>query len=137
MKVQSVDIERVVMIRINSGEDILTALRKAVGDEGIHNGMIINGLGSSQSHHYHVVASNELPPAEAFTISDQPRDIVSLSGLIIDGRVHAHISFTDDKRGEGGHLEPGTKALTFAIIAIADFGDSGSGFTDWDSIKEL
>lgn len=137
MKTQSVDIKRVLMIRISPGEDILESLRKAVGDAGILNGVILNGLGSTRSHHYHVVASNELPPAEEFPKSDQPRDIVSLSGMIIDGRVHAHICLTDDQRAEGGHLEPGTRALTFSIVAIADFGDSGADFTDWDSFKVL
>jgi len=132
MTIQSVDVKRMVMIRIDPGDDILEALNEAVKREGIDNGMIVNGLGSSRSHHYHVVASNELPPKEAFPKDEAPRDIVSFSGLIIDGRVHAHICFTDDEKAEGGHLEPGTRALTFAIVAIADLGDAD--FARWDSI---
>lgn len=135
MTIHSVDVKRMVMIRIDAGDDILDALKQAVEREKIRNGMIVNGLGSSQSHHYHVVASNELPPEERFPKAEAPRDIVSFSGLIIDGRVHAHICFTDDTKAEGGHLEPGTRALTFAIIAIADFGEGDFSFDGWDSIN--
>lgn len=137
MKIESVDIKRVVMIRINPGDDILEALRTAVGQSGIRNGMIINGLGSTRAHHYHVVSSNDIPPTEEFPRAEAPRDLVSVSGLIMEGRVHAHICISDDRRAEGGHLEPGTIALTFAIIGIADFGEEGSGFADWDSLIEL
>ncbi len=135
MTIRSVEMKRMVMVRIDPGDDILAALETAVEREGIRNGMIVNGLGSSRSHHYHVVASNEIPPEESFPRAEAPRDIVSFSGLIIDGRVHAHVCLSDDKQAEGGHLEPGTRALTFAIIAIADFGNAD--FTDWDGAREL
>ena len=123
------------MVRLNPGDDILEGITASVAAEGIRNAMIVNGLGSTRSYHYHVVASNDLPPEELFTKGDAPRDIVSMSGLVIDGRVHAHICLSDDKKAEGGHLEPGTVALTFAIVTIADLGNAD--FTDWDTIKTL
>lgn len=135
MVIQEVGIKRVVMVRLNPGDDILEGIRSACEQAGVANGTILNGLGSTEAHHYHVVASNELPPREAFPRAEAPRDIVAFSGLIIGGRVHAHITLSDDKRAEGGHLEPGTKALTFAIIAIADMGDAD--FSDWDGLKDL
>ena len=135
MRSIGVDVKRVVMIRLNPGDDILEGLTTALATEGIRNAMIVNGLGSTRSNHYHVVTSNDLPPEEAFTKGGAPRDIVSMSGLVIEGRVHAHISLSDDSNAEGGHLEPGTVALTFAIVTIADLGDAD--FTDWDSIKKL
>jgi predicted DNA-binding protein with PD1-like motif len=65
MTSQSVDVKRVVMVRMNSGEDILASLEQAVEDEGIRSGIILNGLGSVQSFRYHVVANGNLPPLEA------------------------------------------------------------------------
>ena len=135
MRIFNVRVKRILMVRLNPGEDVLEGLTASMKAEGIRNATIVNGLGSTRSNHYHVVASNELPPKEAFTKGDEPKDIVSMSGLVIDGRVHAHICLSDDKKAEGGHLEPGTTVLTFAIITIADLG--GADFTDWDSIKSF
>lgn len=136
MKTVSTDIKRVVLVRLNPGDDILLSLREAVKQEGIRNGVILNGLGSVSSYHYHVVASTELPPKELFPKADDaPRDIVSYSGMVMDGRVHAHITLSDDQKAEGGHLEEGTRALTFTVIAIADIGDTE--VAGWDAIGAL
>lgn len=102
MVTQSADIRRIIAIRLNPGDDVLEGLNEAVHQEGVRNGVIINGLGSSAAHHYHVVASTTLPPAEAFPKAEEARDIVSFSGLIIGGRIHAHICFTDDDAEAGG-----------------------------------
>jgi uncharacterized protein len=135
MTTQSTEIKRLIMVRINPGEDILAALNEAVDKEKIANGVILNGLGSSRAHHYHVVASNELPPKELDPSDEAPRDIIAFSGLIVEGRIHAHIVLSDDQKAEGGHLEPGTLALTFAIVAIGEV--ENVDFTDWDAIKGL
>jgi predicted DNA-binding protein with PD1-like motif len=135
MVTQSAEIKRVVMVRLNPGDDILEGLNKAVEKEEIQSGIILNGLGSAQSYRYHVVADNELPPLEAFPAGRAARDIVSFSGLISRGRVHAHITFSDQEKAEGGHLEPGTEALTFAIIYIADLGDED--VEGWDKIQVM
>ena len=132
MKTTNLDIKRLVQVRIAAGEDILEGLKKAVEAESIKTGVIVNGFGSSTSYHFHVVASTDLPPKEAFPRGSGPYDIVSMSGAVIDGRVHAHISFSDTEKVFGGHLEPGCNALTFVVITVADVGDAV--LTDWDRI---
>ena len=136
MVVQDASIQRVVMVRLNPGDDILLSMREAVAKSSIRTGVILNGLGSAQSYHYHVVADNNLPPKEVFPKGEEPFDIVSITGLIIDGRVHAHITFSEAGKAQGGHLEEGCRVLTFAAIAIADLGD-GTSVTGWDTIGSL
>jgi hypothetical protein len=128
------EITRVVMVRINPGGDILLGLRQAVQDHGIQNAVIMTGFGSVRHSHFHVVMSNELPPAESYPKSAQPLDVVSVGGLIIDGRVHAHIDFSDERNGFGGHLEEGCVALTFLVVALADLGVVK--LSSWDSFKD-
>ena len=130
MKTTNLDIKRLVQVRIAAGEDILEGIKNAVEAESIKTGVIVNGLGSATSYHFHVVASTDLPPKEAFPRGAGPYDIVSMSGAVIDGRVHAHIAFSDTEKVFGGHLEPGCTALTFAIVTIADVGHAV--LTDWD-----
>jgi uncharacterized protein len=135
MTTQSAEVKRIVMVRLNPGDDILAGLQRAVKEEGLRSGVILNGLGSVRSFKYHVVADDNLPPLEAFPAAREVRDIVSFSGVVIDGRVHAHICLSDSARAEGGHLEPGTEVLTFSIIVIADLGDVS--ITDYDRIGDL
>jgi len=60
-------------------------------------------------------------------------DVLSVQGFIFDGRVHAHISLSDETKVIGGHLEPGTKALTFLIVTIGVLPDKAdiSNFDDY------
>lgn len=136
MVIQDANVERIVLVRMNPGDDILLSIRKAVEQSSIKTGLILNGLGSARSYHYHVVADNNLPPKEAYPKGEAPLDIVSITGLIIDGRVHAHITFSDDSKALGGHLEEGCRALTFSVVAIADLSSS-KPVTDWDKVGSL
>ena len=72
---------------INPGDDILLGLRQAVKEHAIRNAAILTGFGSVRHSHFHVVMSNDLPPAESYPKSAQPFDVVAIGGLIIDGRV--------------------------------------------------
>jgi len=49
-----------------------------------------------------------------------------VNGCVIDGRIHAHIIFSDDEKGLGGHLEPGTTVFTFAIITLGVLEEGAS-----------
>jgi hypothetical protein len=128
------EIRRVIMVRINPGDDILLGLRQAVKEHAIRNAAILTGFGSVRHSHFHVVMSNDLPPAESYPKSEQPLDVVAMGGLIIDGRVHAHIDFSDERNGFGGHLEEGCLALTFTVVALADLGDVN--LSHWDTFKD-
>lgn len=37
---------------------------------------------------------------------------------MIDGRVHAYVTFSDADKAFGGHLEPGTSVFTFAVVTV-------------------
>jgi len=54
---------------------------------------------------------------------------------VLDGKVHCHIDFSDERNGFGGHLEEGTLALTFANIAIGEIEVSVS-IAGWDTIAD-
>ncbi len=83
------------------------------------------------SHHFHVIASTVNPPKEYFTKGEAAADILNLNGMIINGRVHAHITFSNEKVAYGGHLEKGCEVLTFSAITLAEVD---ADFDQWDSI---
>lgn len=135
MLTQTSDIRRVFILRLNPGDDLLQCIREAVKESGIHNGVILNGLGSLSSYHFHVVETTNLPPGNVYSKGDGPFDIVAMSGLVINGRVHAHVTFSNVERAMAGHLEEGCHVLTFAMVVIADTPDAD--MAGWDTVGSL
>ena len=60
MLAKKAEIERLVAVRINSGEDILTEIRRAVEENAIRTGVILNGIGSASRYRVHVVETTDL-----------------------------------------------------------------------------
>jgi len=118
------DFERIEIVRLRSGMDLLEGLKEAVSSRKIKNGVILGGIGAVTDYHYHVVSSKNLPPDEEYPKVSVPMDLISVQGYILNGRVHAHIALSDANSVVGGHLESGTKALTFFIITIGVLPDS-------------
>jgi predicted DNA-binding protein with PD1-like motif len=116
--------ERIEIIRMKPGTDMLEGLNLAVKEKKIKNAVILSGVGSVTDYHYHVVSDKNLPPAEEFPKASVPMDLVSTQGYILNGKVHAHIALSDENSMVGGHLESGTKALTFFIITLGILPDS-------------
>jgi len=132
----STKIQEVKIIRLDPDMDLLLELRKYVNDKNIRNAVILNGIGSSKSYSYHVVASSDLPPREMYPREEKALDIVSVQGFILNGRIHAHIIFSDEKISFGGHLEEGVKLLTFGIITLGII-DSEADISHWDKILSV
>jgi len=122
----STQFKRVVVVRMKNQVDILQGLRDAVAREKIKNAVILSGAGSLVSYHVHVVSNTTLPATEAFTKGEGPYDLLTTTGYIIDGRVHCHISFADPQKALGGHLEPGTRVFTFAIVTLGVLEEGAS-----------
>jgi len=123
VQVVTSELKRIEIIRMRSGMDLLEGLNKAVKEKKLKNAVILAGIGSVTDYHFHVVSDKNLPPANQFTKASVPKDLTSVQGYILNGRVHAHITLADENSVVGGHLEPGTKALTFAIITIGVLSD--------------
>jgi len=134
MLVERTSIKNLIFIRLNPGDDVLAGLQDGAKKHNIKNAVILCGIGSARSHHFHVVGTRENPPRNDFVKAEKASDIASISGYIIEGRVHAHIVHSDTETAFGGHLEPGTEALTFAIITLAEVDYDFSGF---DSIGDI
>ena len=119
----STHFERIEIIRMRPGTDLLEGLQQAINEQGVKNAVILAGIGSVTDYHYHVVTDKNLPPTEAFPQASVAMDLTSLQGYIMNGRVHAHMTLSDENSVVGGHVEPGTKALTFFIVTVGVLPD--------------
>ena len=118
VSVVSSAVERVVVVRLKNGTDLLAGLREAVAREKIRNGVILSAFGSVTSYHVHVVDNTTFPPKDVYKKGEGPYDLLNVSGMILGGRVHPHITLANPNQSIGGHLEEGTRVFTFATISI-------------------
>jgi predicted DNA-binding protein with PD1-like motif len=130
MHTQSFTASRYIALRLDPGEDVLLTLRDSVREHDIRNAAILSGVGSLDRYHFHVVKTTNMPPGNTFVQGEGPFDILTLTGLVVDGEVHAHITFSNTELAMGGHLEEGCRVLTFAVVVIA--GALDVDFTGWD-----
>jgi len=135
MLIQNAKPSRLVLVRMNPGDDLLRSLRAAVEKEEIGSGLILSGVGSLTRYRMHVVETTKLPPGDVFFEGEGPWDILQITGIIINGRVHAHITISNTEKAMGGHLEEGCRALTFCIAVIAETPEAD--YTDWDRLGAL
>jgi predicted DNA-binding protein with PD1-like motif len=124
--------ERVLVFRFKYETDLLAGLEKIVKEEKVRNAVILSGIGSVKSYALHQVTNRTFPSRNMFVTNPTgSADIIGMNGYIIDGRVHAHVTLATSDKAFGGHLEPGTKVFTFAVVTVGVMGD-GLDFTRLD-----
>jgi predicted DNA-binding protein with PD1-like motif len=114
--------ERIVVLRFKFQTDLLAGLEKMVKEQKIQNAVILSGMGSVRNYHIHAVTNRDFPTIDTFTRDPTaPADLIGMSGFVIDGRIHAHITLANAEHAFGGHLEPGTSVFTFANVTLGVF----------------
>jgi predicted DNA-binding protein with PD1-like motif len=118
-------IERIVVLRFKFGTDMLAGLKKMIAQEHIKNAVILSAFGSVRGYQVHQVANRDLPSQDRFVKDPtEPADIIGMSGMVMDGRVHPHITLANGDKAFGGHLEPDTQVFTFAVVTLGVLDDS-------------
>jgi len=124
--------ERVVVLRFKFDTDLLAGLEKMVKQEKIRNGVILSGFGSVRGYQVHQVSNRDFPSKNTFVKDPtMPADIAGMSGFIMEGKLHPHITLATPEKAFGGHLEPGTTVFTFAVVTIGVLKD-GADYTKLD-----
>ena len=116
--------DRVLVLRFKYQADLLAGLESMVKQHKIRNAVILAGAGSLRGYHIHSV-SNRTFPSKNIYVKDPtaPSDLVSMNGYVVNGKVHAHMTLTNEDKAFGGHLEAGTEVFTFAIVTLGVFRD--------------
>jgi predicted DNA-binding protein with PD1-like motif len=116
--------ERVLIFRFKYQADLLAGLDRMVKQNHIQNGVILAAAGSVTGYQVHQVVNGTFPSEIEFEqAADAPADLIGMNGYIMNGRLHPHITLATPRSAFGGHLEPGTKVFTFAIVTVGVLPD--------------
>jgi predicted DNA-binding protein with PD1-like motif len=117
--------ERVVIFRFKYQADLLAGLQDMIKQNHIQNAVILSGAGSVIGYQVHQVSNRDFPSRNMFEQDPTaPADLISMNGFVMNGHIHAHMTLANPEKAFGGHLEPGTKVFTFAIVAVGVLPDS-------------
>jgi predicted DNA-binding protein with PD1-like motif len=117
--------ERIVVIRLKYGVNLLDGMNRVVKEQHIRNGVILSAIGSLRGYEVHQVTNRQLPTQDTIEKNPtQPCDLVSMNGYVIDGRIHAHMTLATPDRVIAGHVEEGNEVYTYAIVTVGVLGDT-------------
>lgn len=121
----SAHLERIVVLRFKFGTDLLAGLEKMIAQEKIKNAVILGAVGSVRGYQLHMVENRDMPSKLLFIKNPTaPADITGMSGIVMNGRAHPHITLATPDKVIGGHLEPDTQVFTFAVVTLGVLDDS-------------
>jgi predicted DNA-binding protein with PD1-like motif len=111
--------DRIVVIRLKNGTNLLAGMNKVVKEQHIENGVILSAIGSLRSWEVHQISNRHLPTQDTIESNPtQPCDLVSMNGYVINGRIHAHMTLATPDRVIAGHVEAGNEVYTYAIVTV-------------------
>ncbi len=123
METGTIQVDELVIVRADMGEDLLEVLRRAIQQENILEGAIISGVGSLNRYSSYLVSSRGTTyPVTTYRVSREgPLELAAIQGTIAQGEPHIHLVVADKDSAYAGHLVEGCKVYTLAEIVIAKF----------------
>jgi predicted DNA-binding protein with PD1-like motif len=117
--------DRVLVLRFKYQTDLLAGIEKIVKEQKIKSAVFLSAIGSVRNYQVHAVSNRTFPSKDTFVKDPSaPADILGMSGYVINGQIHAHITMATPDKAFGGHLEPGTNVFTFAAVTLGVFDNS-------------
>lgn len=116
---------RIFALSLDKGDDVLESVNNLISKENIQDGVVVSGVGTVDNCVLHFVT--EIDDASAMFFKewkDTPLEVISVQGIIADGKPHLHAQVSNTTGSWGGHLELGCKALYFFEIMIVETPDS-------------
>ena len=65
------NVERVIVVGLDSGDDLLVSIKRVIETEGIANGVVISGVGSLSKARYHIVEPGDENPGKTDSLKRQ------------------------------------------------------------------
>ena len=120
MEFASMNLNRIHILRVDPGEDVLESAQRFLKKANIRQAVILGGYGTLAAYHLHWVTHNRIPTDNAFGQGEGGIEILSMNGLVVDGEPHIHVALSTPDGAFGGHLEPGCIAYVLCEVFFAE-----------------
>ena len=120
MESAALNVSRMHILRIDPGEDVLGAVKDFLEKTGVRQAIVVGGYGTLASHSLHWVTHNRIPTENAFGRGEGGIEILGMSGLVVDGQPHIHVTLSTQQGAFGGHMEEGCRAYVVCEIFFAE-----------------
>ena len=120
MESATLNISRVHILRIDPGEDILSSVKNFLGETKIRQAIVLGGYGTLAAHCLHWVTHNRIPTENVIASAEGGIEILGMSGLVVDGEPHIHVTLSTRQGAYGGHMEEGCKAYVICEMFFAE-----------------
>jgi predicted DNA-binding protein with PD1-like motif len=120
MEFASMAIQKVWVLRVDPGEDVLESIRRFVTEASIRQAIVLGGYGTLAAYHLHWVTHNRIPTDNAFGQGESGVEILAMNGLVVDGEPHIHVTLSTMGGAFGGHMEPGCTAYVLCELFFAE-----------------
>jgi len=120
MESAALNVSRVHILRIDPGEDVLLSVKEFLSKNKIEQAIVLGGYGTLAAHSLHWVTHNRIPTENAFGRAEGGIEILGMSGLIVNGEPHIHVTLATQQGAYGGHMEEGCRAYVICEIFFAE-----------------
>ncbi len=120
MESTSLNVSRVHVLRVDPGEDVLGMVRAFIAQAGVRQAIVLGGYGTLAAHRLHWVTHNRIPTENVIGSGEGGIEILGMSGLIVDGEPHIHVTLATREGAYGGHMEDGCTAYVLCEVLFAE-----------------
>ena len=115
---------KVLLLHLDKGEDVMTAITEAAVKNGIQTGIVTSGIGSLRQASYHYIGTTADKPSDEYVTIQKPLELVCLQGIILEGKPHLHALIAEEgSKSHAGHMEVGCIVQYLAEISIVEVAD--------------
>lgn len=111
---------KILVLNLVRGDKLLESITEQLAKQGVKNAVVLSAIGSLQKAVFHRVTGMGNEPIDEFITIEQPMELASLQGLVVDGHPHFHMVISDLKNTYTGHLEEDTTVLYLVEITLVE-----------------
>ncbi len=120
MEHASLAVGRIHILRIDPGEDVLLSVRRFLAEASVRQAVVLGAYGTLARHRIHWVRNNQIPASDIIGEGEGGIEILSMSGLVVEGQPHIHVTLSTPAGAYGGHLEEGCIAYVLCEVFFAE-----------------
>ena len=111
---------RIVVIHLKRGELLVENVESELERLNIKNAVLLSCIGSLRKAVFHYITTNDDLPIDEIKTLEQPIEVASTQGIVLDGKVHFHFAISDLDNCYIGHVENGCIVQNLIEISLME-----------------